>query len=378
MDFSELRASIPANASMTYLNTGWAGPSPARVIERMRATAQRESDLGPAGPDGMAFAREIDAEAKRGVGRLLNVSPDDVLLTHGTTEGVNVVLHGIAWEPGDELLISDLEHPGVKSPSAVVEEQRGVLVNRAVIPPDASADQAFAAIKASITPRTKLVALSHVMFTCGLRLPAEEIVRVAHEAGALVLFDGAQTSGQIALDLTAMNVDFYAISGQKWLMGPTGSGALYVNPARIGSLTPLFTRAGLDSRTGLAMHGVASLGVVDRAGFAEALAIHHELGADAVERRTAELASALREGLTAIAGVTLNGPAGGETATALTAISVEGWEPPALFEALWAQHRVVARAVVSPPGVRFCTGPFNDERDVEAAVGAVRTLAGNR
>ena len=213
---------------------------------------------------------------------------------------------------------------------------------------------------------------------CGLRLPAEEIVRVAHEAGALVLFDGAQTSGQIALDLTAMNVDFYAISGQKWLMGPTGSGALYVNPARIGSLTPLFTRAGLDSRTGLAMHGVASLGVVDRAGFAEALAIHHELGADAVERRTAELASALREGLTAIAGVTLNGPAGGETATALTAISVEGWESPALFEALWAQHRVVARAVVSPPGVRFCTGPFNDERDVEAAVGAVRTLAGNR
>jgi L-cysteine/cystine lyase len=247
MDFSELRASIPATSSMTYLNTGWAGPSPARVIERMRATAERESALGPASPDGLAYGREIEGEAKDGVGKLLNVSPDDVLLTHGTTEGVNVVLHGLAWEPADALVISDLEHPGLKAPSAVVEEQRGAAIARAIVPPNASVDEALTAVKNAITPSTKLVAISHVMFTTGLRLPANEIVRMAHDAGALVLFDGAQTGGHIALDLTAMGVDFYTISGQKWLMGPQGSGALYVHPARASSLTPLFTRDGLDS-----------------------------------------------------------------------------------------------------------------------------------
>jgi selenocysteine lyase/cysteine desulfurase len=378
MDFLELRAAIPATSSMTYLNTGWAGPSPTRVIERMRAVAEHESALGPAGPDGLAYGREIEAEAKAGVGKLLNVSPSDVLLTHGTTEGVNVVLQGLAWEPGDALVISDLEHPGLKAPSAVVEEQRGAAIARAVVPPNASVDQALTAIKHAITPTTKLVAISHVMFTSGLRLPADEIVRMAHDAGALVLFDGAQTGGHIALDLTAMGVDFYTISGQKWLMGPTGSGALYVNPASASNLTPLFTRAGLDSRTGLEMHGLASLGVVDRAGFAEALAIHDELGDDAVEQRTHALGTRLRGGMTAIDGVSINGPTSGETATAITAITVEGWEPEPMFEALWAQHRVAVRNVAYPPGLRFCTGPFNNEDDVDTAVAAVRTLAGNR
>jgi L-cysteine/cystine lyase len=378
MDFSDLRNAIPATSSMTYLNTGWAGPSPARVIERMRSTAEHESAIGPASPDGLAFGREIEAEAKANAARLLHVSVDDVLLTHGTTEGVNVVLNGLAWEPGDALLISDLEHPGVKAPSAVVEEQRGAAINRAVIPPNASVDEALTAIRAALTPATKLIAISHVMFTTGLRLPAGEIVRMAHDVGALVLFDGAQTGGHIALDLTAMDVDFYTISGQKWLMGPTGSGALYVNPARTGSLTPLFTRAGLDSRTGLAMHSLASLGVVDRAGFAEALAIHDELGDGAVEQRTHALATRLRDGMAAISGVTINGPMGGETATAITAITVDGWEPEPLFEALWAQYRVAARNVLFPPGLRFCTGSFNNEDDVDAAVAAVRELAAKR
>ena len=113
MNFGELRASIVGLDAMTYLNTGWAGPSSERVLARMRDTAQEESRVGPASPDGLALARRIAEEATDAAARLLGADAQDVVLTHGTTEGVNIVLHGLAWESGDELLTSDLEHPAL-------------------------------------------------------------------------------------------------------------------------------------------------------------------------------------------------------------------------------------------------------------------------
>ncbi len=374
MNFASLRDSIACMETMTYLNAGWAGPSPAGVVDRMREAAARESEAGPAGPAGLAFGREIEEEARREAALLFNVDPADVLLTHGTTAGVNIVLHGLAWRPGDVLLTTDLEHPGIKAPAGVLEE-RGVTVERVLIPPDASVEQCMEAVRAALAPPVRVLALSHIMFTTGLRVPAEEIVAAAHEAGALVLLDGAQTVGQIALDLAAMDIDFYASSGQKWLLGPTGSGALYVRPDRRELLTPLFTRPGLGSRQGLAAYALASQGVSARAGYAEAVRISRELGTERVEEYTKGLAKMLRAGLSEVAGVRINGPAEGETACAITAISVEGWDAPEFAEALWQRHRVVARHVPYPAGVRLCTAAFNDERDVERAIAAIAELA---
>ena len=86
---------------MTYLNAGWAGPSPTTVVERMREAAERESAGGPAGPEGHAYVHEIESATREATATLLGVSPDDILLTHGTTEGVNIAIGGLAWEPGD-------------------------------------------------------------------------------------------------------------------------------------------------------------------------------------------------------------------------------------------------------------------------------------
>ena len=231
------------------------------------------------------------------------------------------------------------------------------------------------ALRAALSPSVKVLALSHIMFTTGLRIPAEEVVAAAHEAGALVLLDAAQTAGQIALDLTAMDVDFYASSGQKWLLGPTGSGALYVRPDRRELLAPLFTRPGLNQRQGLRMYALASQGVAERAGYAEAVRINRELGPEKVEEHTKGLAAMLRAELSEIEGVRLNGPTDPRTACAITAISVEGWDAPQFVEALWQKHQVVARHVQYPAGVRLCTASFNDETDVERAVAAIAAVA---
>jgi L-cysteine/cystine lyase len=378
MDFSELRANTPATSAMTYLNAGWAGPSPTTVIERMREAAERESAGGPAGPEGHAYVREIESATREATATLLGVSPDDILLTHGTTEGVNIALGGLAWEPGDALLTSGLEHPGIQTPSTLLGDRRGVNVRTIDLSPAASADECISAFRAALSPNVKLVALSHVMYTCGLRIPAKEIVDAAHDAGALVLLDGAQTTGHIALDLTAMGVDFYATSGQKWLGGPGGTGAFYVRPDRRDALIPQFRAPGLDFTEGFALYSFASLGVVDRAGYGEAVRLHNSLGKENVESHNMALATQLREELAKIDGISFTGPTSGSAATAITTFAVRdwssGWDATAFSEALWERHRLVARNVLHPDGVRICTAAFNDASDVEAAVVAIKAL----
>jgi selenocysteine lyase/cysteine desulfurase len=382
MDFPELRASTPATSNMTYLNAGWAGPSPDAVVERMREAAARESAGGPAGPEGHAYVREIEASTLAEAATMLGVSPDDVLLTHGTTEGVNIAMGGLAWEPGDTLLTSGLEHPGIKTPSTLLGDRRGVNIHTLDLSPTASADECVTAFRAALTSNVKLVALSHVMYTCGLRIPAKEIVDAAHEAGALMLLDGAQAVGHIALDLTAMGVDFYATSGQKWLGGPGGTGAFYVRPDRRDALIPQFRAPGLDFTEGFALYSFASQGAVDRAGYGEAVRLHNTLGSVNVESHNTALATQLREEMAKIDGVSFTGPTSGSTATAITTFAVDdwsgGWDAAAFSEALWERHRLVARNVLHPDGVRLCTAAFNDASDVEAAVVAIKALVGTR
>ena len=127
---------------MTYLNTGWAGPSPARVLHRMGEAVETESALGPAGPDGRDFTRQHEP-TKPSPQRhaFFGAADHEVLLTHGTTEGVNIVLHGLRWAPGDELLTADLEHPALSVPARLLEERHGVVVKRADFPADATKEQ---------------------------------------------------------------------------------------------------------------------------------------------------------------------------------------------------------------------------------------------
>ena len=376
MDFDELRRSTAGLDAMTYLNTGWAGPSPERVLARRRETAAEESRLGPASPDGLALAKRTAGTAKDAAARLLGADPGDVVLTHGTTEGVNAVLHGLAWEPGDELLTSDLEHPALEAPAALLAARHGVRVQRVRLAPAASADEALAAIVSSITPRTRLVALSHIMYTCGLVLPAPAVARAVHEAGAMILFDGAQSGGHIRLDMGEIDADFYTVSGQKWLLGPSSTGALYVRRDRHELLAPLLQVPGVGFATGLAALSLASGSAQLQAGFAEAVRVYEELGPERAEARIYELAARLRDGLAQIGGVAVTGPNDPDAVCGLTAITLDGWKPGDLADALWERHQVVARTVGHPAGERFSTAAFNDERDVGRALEAVAKLTG--
>src|SRR5688572_9868189 len=213
MDAEKLRAQFPVCAQFAYLNSGTCGPLPAPAVG---VAGQVLEECARSGRGNMYFEQMIALATQRraAYAALLSAEADDVALTTSTSEGVVRVLAGLKLGPGDEILTSDEEHPGLLGPLTAARAQRGVSV-RAV---------PFAEIAGEVSPATRLVACSHVSWINGQIVPDLTAVDVP------VLLDGAQGVGAVHTDPKALGCDFYAGSGQKWLCGPIGTGMLWVSP----------------------------------------------------------------------------------------------------------------------------------------------------
>jgi L-cysteine/cystine lyase len=220
----DLRAQFPVLERIEYLNAGTTGPIPARAHEAALRALRRQLDHGRSG---QAYFEEcvarIDLLRER-VAALMGAQTGELALTGSTTDGVNAVLAALELGPGDEVVTSDEEHPGVLAPIAALRQRRGVKVR--VAP--------FAELPAAIGSSTRLVACSHVSWMTGAVVDAAALAA----SPALVLLDGAQGLGAVPTDVAALGCDFYAASGQKWLCGPNGLGYLYARAELAPELPP--------------------------------------------------------------------------------------------------------------------------------------------
>ena len=292
-DPASFRANFPVFEQFSYLNAGTEGPVPWRAA----ADVHRRLDLETAqGRCGRAYFEELLDMASRlraGYAELLGCDAADVALTGSTTDGVNTVMSALDLRPGDEILTSEEEHPGLLAPLARARVVHDVTMR--VVP--------FDEIAGAATTATKLIACSHVSWVGG-RIADVVALR---ESGVPVLLDAAQALGAIPVDVRALGCDFYAASGQKWLCGPEGSGCLYVRPDRLdalvipwpgyGSLADPSRPLELDPADGAARldHGFPS-GI--RSTWAlTALKVFADAGWEWVHERAASLAESLAERL---------------------------------------------------------------------------------
>jgi L-cysteine/cystine lyase len=209
---------FPVLERFAYLNAGTFGPLSRATLAAMEERNRFDHDHGRGGKkwfDDMLALRQRVREKLAGV---IGASSDLVALTHATTDGCNVVVSGLALEPGDEVVTTNSEHPGLLAPLHV----SGATVRVAEVTTRPTAE-AFDAVVSQVTPRTRLIALSHVIWTTGQVMPVHELRR---ETGLPILVDGAQSVG--AIDVDVGDLDYYTISCQKWLCAPEPSGALYV------------------------------------------------------------------------------------------------------------------------------------------------------
>jgi selenocysteine lyase/cysteine desulfurase len=220
----ELRAEFPVFERLAYLNAGTNGPVPRGAVEAAAAAIREQAEGGRGSAPFFEQVLSTIGRLRRRVAGLFGCEPGEVAITGSTTDGVNVVLNALDLRPGDDVVTSDEEHPGVLAPLAAARERHGIRVRE--VP--------FESLAGEVTPDTRLVACSHVSWITGRVVDAEDIA----VAGVPVLLDGAQGLGAVPVDVKALGCDFYAASGQKWLCGPQGLGYLYVRGDRAAELPP--------------------------------------------------------------------------------------------------------------------------------------------
>ena len=210
------------------MNTGTSGPMPQAAIDAMRRSVEQNGEprITRAYFESLLGGREV---ARAAAGRAVGAPPEEIALTTSTTLGIGLVMSGLDWREGDEIVTTTEEHPGILSPLDVLRQRYGV-VPRFVDAGD---------VAEAVNDRTKMVAISHVLWTTGRTLDLQPIADAVHAVGGLLLVDGAQSAGNIAVDVAATGADAYAFSGQKWLLGPLGSGALWVSPELTQRIWPV-------------------------------------------------------------------------------------------------------------------------------------------
>ena len=236
---------------LAYLDSGASAQKPHLVLEAMRVFAETEYANVHRGVHYLSgVATDHYESARRTVQKFLNAArEDEIVFTKGGTEAINLVAASYLApkiEPGDEIVLSVMEHHSNIVPWHFLRERCGAVLRWVDVRDDGSLD--IAALDAAIGPKTKLVAITHMSNVLGSVTPLAQIVACAHAKGVAVLADGCQGAVHEIVDVQALDIDFYAITGHK-LYGPTGIGALYAKRSHLKAMRPLQWRRGNDPRS---------------------------------------------------------------------------------------------------------------------------------
>jgi cysteine desulfurase family protein len=376
---------------MIYLDhaaTSW--PKPPEVLAALNDFLERAGgNPGRSGHRLSIAAGRIVYDAREAVAELFHApDPLRVIFTLNATHAINLAFYGLL-RPGDRVVTTGIEH------NAVMRQLRAMPIELSVIPcrPDGSLDLAEAG--AAITPGTRLVALNHASNVMGTILPVAQVAELAHQAGALLLVDAAQTAGAVPIDVQALGIDMLAFTGHKALLGPPGTGGLLIGErVDTGAIQPLF-RGGTGSRSEFEIQpedcpdkfesgtpngvGIAGLGA----------GVRHVLrhGVTAIREHEVALARALAEGLGAIPGVTVYGATDPRQRTATVSFTVADRRVSEIGLRLDEEHDILCRVGLHcapaahrtigtfPQGaVRFAAGLSTTMADVQRAIASVAEI----
>jgi L-cysteine/cystine lyase len=381
-----VRAALPSLAAAIQLNTGSVGPMPTEVAAAMSELEAYERDFGRAQIEYWQDTTQRMDEARAAVAAVIGGQLDEVALTHAATEGMNLGTWAIDWHHGGRAVATCHEHVGGVGPLYMVCDRYGVELAFAEFAGDATDDEIVAQFDRLVTPGTKLVSFSHVLWTSGLVMPVRRIADLAHERGALVLVDGAQAVGAIPVHVRDLGVDMYAIPGQKWLLGPEGLGAMWVAEEVLADARLTFAGypqfESSDSRgnrelrkdarrfQGVGFHRPSVLGLARSIGW-----LSMYVGLEFVHRRGAAMAQRAAELVAGLDGVELLTPR--DRMAGLISFRIRGWEPQQAMDELAARTFCIIRTLPLVNALRISVGFFTTEDELDTFLDGVRLLAGH-
>ncbi len=373
--WSAVKQQFTIKEGLIMLNAANLCPSPLSV-QKSLFELTKDVDSDPSFTNRAKFAG-IKEEVRKEIAKYIGADPDEVALVRNTSEGNNIVINGVQLGKGDEVVIWDQNHPTANVAWDVRGERFGYRVVRVTTPenPESSEDL-IGPFERALNPRTKVLAFSHVSNVSGVRLPADELCRLARSKGILTLVDGAQTFGTFPLFLHELGCDFYTASSHKWFCGPREVGMLFVRKGRAESLYPSIVGVGWEQARERGARKFETLGqqaVARIAAMQEAIKFHKTIGILRISSRARMLADAVRESLKKrMSSVQFITPLEHPRSWGVIVFHTPGLDISRALETLYLDHNV--GCAVMGGNIRFSPHLYNTLEDIEKAAHAVAQI----
>jgi selenocysteine lyase/cysteine desulfurase len=287
--WAELRKQFLIPADEVYLNNGTVGSSPAPVLRAIFEGYNETEKMAQSDPeDYPIWGYGAWNEFRDPLAAFVGCTRDEIALVRNATEANSYIANGLDMRPGDEVLMTDQEHPGGEHPWNLRAKRYGIVVKKVTLPkPVPNAAVVLNLINDAITPRTRVLFFSHITTATGVVLPAKELCALARSKGIVSAVDGAHVIGMMALNVHDLGCDMYSSSPHKWLMAPKGTGFLYVREEMIDRLWNTIVTAGWDDPKLRAerFQRIGSSNVPSLWGMRAAVKLANDIGLDHIERR---------------------------------------------------------------------------------------------
>ena len=316
--------------------------------------------------------------ARTRLAALAGCSVDELIITRNTTESLDTVIAGYDWKPGDEAVMA-MQDYGAMLDQFALQARRYGMVNRTVsLPNDPSSDDELVQLYANaITPRTRLLLLSHLVNITGQILPVRKIADMAHAKGVAVAVDGAHAFAQLDFRIPDLGADYYAASLHKWLGVPLGAGILYVRREKIAALWPLFGEQGLPDTDIRKLNHTGTHPVHTDLAIQHAIAFHESIGVQRKEARLRHLQQYWTTKVRGVRNVVVNTPVDPTRSAGIANVGITTMKPGELAKVLLDRYRIWTVAIdrQNVRGARITPHLFNTTAELDVLVRALTELA---
>ena len=383
--WAKIRDQFMLARDKVFFNPGTVGAMPRVVVDKMvehvRYLAENVADWAYKDDNKEEFISGYNnlMSIRTKVAALINGTAAEIAMTDNVTNSMSYISNGITLSPGDEVLTTDQEHPGGKGGWLVKEKRYGNPFKTVAIPkPAHSSSEVYDIIIKALTPRTRVLMISHMITGSGAILPVKEICAEARKRGIFTVLDGAQTIGQMKVDVKDIGCDAYLGCFHKWIGAPAGTGFMYVKADRMKEVWTTVASGRWDNHEDegfrFTQRGTGNFPVLK--GLEASLDFHNEIGPDKVYARIKFLGERLRTGLRKNKKVIIFSPVDETMCAGITVYNIQGMTGTQIQDTYWAKARMRPRSQGDQFGVRHCTHIFNSPEEIDKAIAIVNELAG--
>lgn len=402
-------AGVPALAGWT--TTGAAAPAPMPGTDPMWDSVRAEYDLpdfinlengfycvpprviveahkrhmARVNREGAHYMRTVMAEEKqeavRKLATLAGCDEHELIITRNTTESLDMIIAGFDWKTGDEAVMAHQDYGAMLDMFKQVGRRHGVVNKLVSVPADPKTDEEVVEVYArAITPKTRLLMVSHMINITGQILPVRKICDMAHSKGVQVMVDGAHAFAHIRFSIPELGCDYYGASLHKWLSVPLGAGILYVKKEHVPHIWPLLAEEGKAKDDILRLNHTGTHPVAVALTVGDAIEFYERVNPMRKEDRLRQLQQTWLDRVRGMSHIVVNTPSQHERSCAIGNVGIKGMKPAALAETLFAKHKIYTVAIDNPEagvqGVRVTPNIYTTTAELDVLVEALTRMRG--